>query len=168
MRGTQNPQNLFTKNCVFILTCLNFSHLQSTLHLMQSTYWNIFPLLKIVLNSLIFMPLSWHFFVCLFHLFHIGKTFPFEDFFHLERQKICCSGWDRMDREGRAWEPCCLWGGQPLNTQHSVGRCACKSPIMKWTNTLKESSKKFTEAEHRLSQQHQLVHGYRWLPRRLT
>ena len=30
--------NLFIKKCVFILTCLNFSHLQNTLHLMQYTY----------------------------------------------------------------------------------------------------------------------------------
>ena len=29
-----------------------------------------------------------------------------------------------------------------LNTQHGVGRCAWKSPIMKWANELKESSKK--------------------------
>ena len=35
-------QNLFIKTCVFILTCLNFSHLQSTLHLMQYTYGDIF------------------------------------------------------------------------------------------------------------------------------
>ena len=35
-------QNLFIKNCVFILTCLNFSHLQSTLHLIQYTYWDFF------------------------------------------------------------------------------------------------------------------------------
>ena len=52
----KKPRNLFIKNCAFILTCLNFSHLQSTLHLMQNTYWDIFfhyskqffPLLKIV------------------------------------------------------------------------------------------------------------------------
>ena len=36
-------QNLFIKNSVFILTCLNFSHLQSTLHLMQYTYRGFFP-----------------------------------------------------------------------------------------------------------------------------
>ena len=29
-----------------------------------------------------------------------------------------------------------------LTTQHSGGRCAQKSPIMKWVNLLKESSKK--------------------------
>ena len=29
-----------------------------------------------------------------------------------------------------------------LNTQRGVGRCAHKSPIMKWANALKESSKK--------------------------
>ena len=47
MRGT--PQkNLFIKNIVFIPTCLNFSHLQSTLHLMRYTYQDLFPLLKTV------------------------------------------------------------------------------------------------------------------------
>ena len=30
-----------------------------------------------------------------------------------------------------------------LNIQHSVGRGPPKSPIIKWVNTLKESSKKF-------------------------
>ena len=34
--------NLFIKNCVFILTRLNFSNLQSTLHEMQYTYRDIF------------------------------------------------------------------------------------------------------------------------------
>lgn len=32
------PQNLFMKNCVFVLTSLNFSHLQSALRLMRYTY----------------------------------------------------------------------------------------------------------------------------------
>ena len=40
--GIPKHWNLFIKNCVFVLTCLNFSHLQSTLHLMQYTYRNIF------------------------------------------------------------------------------------------------------------------------------
>ena len=34
-------QNLLIKNCVFILTCLNFSHLQNTLHWMQYNYWDV-------------------------------------------------------------------------------------------------------------------------------
>ena len=40
-RGPKSPQNLFIKNCVFILTCLNFSHLQSSLHLMQCAYGDV-------------------------------------------------------------------------------------------------------------------------------
>ena len=40
--GSKKPWNLFIKNCVFILTCLNFSHLQSTLHLMRCTYQGFF------------------------------------------------------------------------------------------------------------------------------
>ena len=37
-KGRLKTQNLFIKSCVFILTGLNFSHLQSTLHLMQYNY----------------------------------------------------------------------------------------------------------------------------------
>ena len=40
--GTQRTQNLFIKTCVFILTCLNFSHLQHTLLLMKYTYQDVF------------------------------------------------------------------------------------------------------------------------------
>ena len=36
------------KTYIFILRCLNFSHLQSILHLIQYTYQDIFPLLKTV------------------------------------------------------------------------------------------------------------------------
>ena len=38
-----------------------------------------------------------------------------------------------------------------LTTQRSVGRCACKSPIMKWANTLKslqKNSLKLDTASH--------------------
>ena len=53
--GTQKTQNLFIKNCAFILTCLNFSSLQSTLHLMQYTYQEaFFPLLKTVFELIDF------------------------------------------------------------------------------------------------------------------
>ena len=46
--GPKNPQDLFIKNCVFIRTCLSFSHLQITLHLMQYTYQDFFPQLKTI------------------------------------------------------------------------------------------------------------------------
>ena len=41
-------QNLFIKTCLFILTSLNSSHLQSTLHLMQYTHQDILLVLKTV------------------------------------------------------------------------------------------------------------------------
>ena len=40
---------------------------------------------KQFLNSLILVPFSAS--AILFHLFHISKVFPFEDFFHLGKQK---------------------------------------------------------------------------------
>ena len=46
--GHPQNQNSFIKNCVFILTYLNFSHLQSILYLMQYTYQDFFPLFKTV------------------------------------------------------------------------------------------------------------------------
>ena len=98
--GTRpKSQNVFIKNCVFILTCLNFSPLQSTLHLMQCTYQDSFSTAQNCVWT--------HWFWCLlppllflFHLFHICKTFPYEDFFHpgnkkshLGRDQVNKGGW---------------------------------------------------------------------------
>ena len=43
-----------------------------------------------------------------------------------------------------------VFGQKLLNTQHGVGRCACKSPIMKWANTLslQKNSLKLNAASH--------------------
>ena len=67
--------------------------------------------------------------------------FPFEDFFHpgkikkVAQDKIRLIG--RVELGGHA-----VFGQKLLNTQCSVGRCARKSPIMKWASGLKESSEK--------------------------
>ena len=53
-----------------------------TLHLMQYTYQGVFlHCSKQFLNSSILMPFTVPA-IFLFHLFHIGKTFPSENFFH--------------------------------------------------------------------------------------
>ena len=74
------------------------------------------------------------------HLFHVDKTFSSEDFFHPWKQQKVTWGetaWiGRVGHRGSA-----VFGQKLLNIQHSVGRCAHKSLIMKW-ETLKESSKK--------------------------
>ena len=56
----QHPQtrNLFIKNCVFILICLNFSHLQSTLHLVNTPIKTFFHCSKQFFNSFTLMPFS--------------------------------------------------------------------------------------------------------------
>ena len=48
----QKTEFIYKKLC--ILTCLNFSHLQSTLHLMQSTYGDVFPLFTTVFDLIDF------------------------------------------------------------------------------------------------------------------
>ena len=47
-KGVPPKMEFICKKCVFTLTCLNFSHLQTTLHLMQYTYQDVFPLLRMV------------------------------------------------------------------------------------------------------------------------
>ena len=159
-------QNLFIKYCVFILTRLNCSRLQSTLHLLQYTYRDVFSMSQ---NS-VWTRRFWCLFVLLhfflFYLFHISNTVLFEDFFHSGKQKMLLGG-DQVNMEGGAQESCCFLVKKLLNTQRSVGRCTCKSPIVKWENVLSLQTK-FTEAKCSLSQQHQLVHWYRWFPRTLT
>ena len=100
-------------------------HLSTLFSYRSKQFWNL----------LILMPFS-AFAVFLFHFFHMGKTFPFEDVFHPGDKKNCL-GWDWVDREGS-----CNFGWKLLYTQHSVGECTRKSPITKWANVLKESSKK--------------------------
>ena len=146
MGGPQN--NLFIKKCVFVFTCLNFGHLQSTLHLMQYSYGDVSSIAK---NGF------WtHWFWCLlvfccflFHPFHISKTFLFEDFFHLGKTKKVSQGKSRwVERVGFGGHA--VFGQKLLNTQCSVGRCAHKSSIMKWANMLNlpKNSLKLNTASH--------------------
>ena len=69
---------------------------------------NTLNIVAIFLNSPILMPFS-AFAIFLFYLFHIGNTFPFEDFFSFwgSKRKIC-SGPDRVNAEGGAWRSCCF------------------------------------------------------------
>ena len=119
---------------------------------------------KQFLNSLILVPFSvsaFFFFspflhwqnVSLWGLFHPGK-----------QKKVDWSEIRWIGRVGHKGHAIC--GPKLLNTHWGVGRCACKSPIMKWANTLKVF-KKFTEAECSLSGHCQLIHWYRWVPRTL-
>ena len=83
--GPPKTWNLFIKSWVFILTCLNFSHLQNTLHLMQYTYQDFFStaqnsfwtcwfwcLLQLLLFFVLFLP-HWQN-VSLWRLFSSGET----------------------------------------------------------------------------------------------
>ena len=111
------PKKQIFKNCVFILTCLNLSHLQSTLHLVQCTYWNIFfHCSKQVLNSFILMPFSasaifW------FTSSTLAKWFPLRTFFYPRKQNKRHFGWDWRNREGGARGSCCFWS---KTAEHSV------------------------------------------------
>ena len=69
------------------------------------------------------------------------KMFPFEDFFHLGKQKKVTQGkiwW--IGRLGRGEHA--IFCQKLLNTQRGMSRCTSKSSIMKGANVLKESSEK--------------------------
>ena len=116
----------FIKNFVCILTCLSFTHLQSTLHLMQYTFQDVFSTAQ---NSFWTCP-----FGCLVVLLQffftsstLAKHFPLRTFFiqGYKKKSLGEIWWiERVGHRGHA-----IFGQKLLNTQYCVGRCICKSPI---------------------------------------
>ena len=143
------------KNCVFILTCLNFSHLHSpfdAIHLLI-----MFPhCTKQFLNLLILMPFcASAVFVCCFTSSALPKHLPLRTFSYGETKKVTQGNIRWIGRVGHRVQA--IFGQKLLNTQHGVGSCTHKSPIMKWANML-NVLKKIKEAKRSLSQSYQLVH----------
>ena len=126
----------FIKKCVFIYSYM--FKLQSpskysfdAIHLLR----HFLHCSKQFLNSSVFMP----FFVS--KLFHISKTFPFEDFFHPGGKKNLTEGKIRwLGRVGH--EDHAIFGQKLPNTQCSVGRCTHKSPMANWPNMFKKPLEK--------------------------
>ena len=163
-----DPQNwyLFIKSCVFlpVYTSVTFK---------VRSIWCSTPIELVFshcseqcLTSSILLPFRASAIVC-FVSSTLAQNFPLRTFFSSgETKKVTQGEIVLIGRMGHGSQA--DFGQKLLNTQRGVGRCAHKSPIMKWANVLEESSKKFTEAELSLSQQRQLVHWYRWVLRILT
>ena len=132
--GGAEKWNLFTKMCIYYYMCklqspskyspFDAIHLSRLFFIAQNCFWTHWFWYLLVLLLFFVLPLP-----------------------HQQNIYIwgLCSRWDQVNRKGGAWESWHFWS-KLLNSQHSVGRCRYKSPIMKWANVLKESSKKFTEA----------------------
>lgn len=91
VKGTPQTRNLFIKNCVLILTRLNFSHLQSPLHLMR-------------LSSSTLMPLSASAVVCPTSSTSTKRSPSRAFFIRGNKKKVTWDlGQDQVTREGRAW-----------------------------------------------------------------
>ena len=164
-KGGPKKTEFIYKKYAFVLTCLNFCHLHRLSFWCNTPIETFFHFSKQFLNSSILMPSTL--------LPFLVSPLPYQQnvalwgppFFLLGKQKNH-SGWDQVNREVGAWGSWYFW----LKTaEHSVrsGQVRSKSPIMKWANAL-SLQKKFTEAEHNLSQQCPLVHWYRWIPRTLS
>ena len=103
-------------------------------------------------------------FFCLFYLLHISKMVPFEDIFHSGKQKNIAQG--KIEWIGRMGHGVMLFLVKNCWTLSEVwaGMLANHPPWNEQTHW-KILQNKFTEAEYSLSQQCQLVHWYRWVPR---
>ena len=108
---------------------------------------------------LVFLP----FFVS--HLPHRQNVSLWETFSSREPKKITMNEVEWIGKVGHGGHG--IFGPRLLNTRCGVGRCAPKSPIIKWAMCWIFKTKIFTEAKCSLSQQCQLVHWYRWVPRTL-
>ena len=143
----KNPRIYLLKS-IFILTCLKFSHLQSTLDAIPLTRC-FFHCSKQFLNLLIRMPFSAYAIFC-FTSFTSAKHFPLWTFTIRETKNVT---WHEIRRPGRVGQRGHAISGQKLlTTHHGVGGCIQKSPTMKWANGFwKSLQNKFTEAECCLS-----------------
>ena len=115
MRGYTKNQNLFIKNCVFILIGINFSHLQISLHWMQYTYWLVFP----TAHNSFGTCQSWCLAVLLpffcFTSSTSAKHFLLKMFFHPRNQHESRSRGDQVKgRVGKGDQA--FFGQKPLNT----------------------------------------------------
>ena len=139
------------KKCVFILICLNFSHL----HLIQYTYLDVFPAAP---NSF------WaHWLWCLsVLLLFVVSLFP-------HWQNVSLWGLFPTEETKKVAQGEIRWIGRVGQRSHavffqklpnSVGSCARKSPIMKGPTMFKESSKKI----HRNPMQPLTTTPARWVP----
>ena len=142
MRG-EPPKLEFITNCVFILTCLNSSHLQSTLHLMQCTYGDIFSTSQNSFRShrfwCVFMFLPFFGFTCS----TLAKHFPMRTFFILgnkEKSPGRRSG-ESVGRSMRVmmflvkncWTLSEVWAGELVNQPSWNGQTCCNSLQEKFT-----------------------------------
>ena len=154
-RQTPKKPELIFKKRVFILTCLNFSHLQSILHLMQYTYVDIFSTTQnsfwtrqfwclLVLLPFFVSPLPHWQNVSLGGFFHMGKW----------KKKLLrvrsgeWRGWGMgviLFLVKNCWTLSVVWAGTLLNHSSWTGQ-------MRW----KSLQKKFTGAK------------FSWFPRTLT
>ena len=124
--------DLFIKERILILRCLNFSHLQSPLHLVQSTYWDPFSTAQ---NS--FLTLQFWCLLVLLLLFvsshpHQQNVAFSKLFLPGKQKKVAWVEIRWIGRVGHRGDAVC--GQKLLNTQLGVARCTRKSPFMKWAN----------------------------------
>ena len=134
MKG--DPKNgIYKKLCIYSYM-FKLQDFHSTLHLMQYTYWDIFSMAQnsfwtrrfwciLVLLSVLVSPLPYQENVSLWGLFSSGET-----------KKSCLEG-EVSWIGGVGHRDYAVFGQKLPNTQWDVGRYTCKSPIMKWANTLK-------------------------------
>ena len=133
---SRGDQKKTIKKCVFFHVYISATF--KALHLMQYIYQDFSALLKVFkLNQFLCLLKGASDIFC-FTSSTSAKSFPLRTFFQPGKQKVTLA----VNRVGGAGGHT-IFGQKLVNIQLLVGRCARKSPIMKWANTLNNYSKKF-------------------------
>ena len=138
--GTQKTEFIYKKLCIYSYMFKLQS--PSKYSPFDAIYLSrpFFHCWKQCLNSLILMPFSVSAIFC-FTSSTSAKCLPLRTFCiqgNKQTKKVAQGKIRWIGRLGL--ETHAGFSQKLLNTQHSVGRCARKSPIMKWADVLKESS----------------------------
>ena len=127
----KRPGICLLKNYVFILTCLTLVTFKVLPVWRNTPIETFFRCSKQFFNLLILMSFSASA-VFYFTYSTLAKCYPLRTFFIEGGKKVT---WSEIRWIG-GWgtEVMLCFGQKLLNTQCCVGRCSCKSPIMKWAN----------------------------------
>ena len=134
-RPKMPPEFIYKTLCIYSYM-VKLQSPSINLHLMPCTYQDLFSTAQ---NSFLI-----HQFWCLvvllpflFHVFHTGKTFPFEEMFSFIWGKQSCVGWDEWTRRvghgghcsflvQNCWTLSMVWAGvlikHPLQNRHMCGK----------------------------------------------
>ena len=146
----KNLEFIYKKQCIYsyIIKLQSLSKYSPFFHCSKQ-FWTCWFWCLLVLRPLFVSPLPHQQNIFLWGLFSSKET------------KNSCLGWNLV-YGGAGHNGHAIFGQKLLNTLHSVGRCAQKSPIRKWANalSLQKNSRKPNTASHNNTSRYSDTDGF--------